>query len=215
MRVLAGARRIGLPLIRAGFLAVAVLPGLSRSAIAQQDPPLSAPILSLDQERLFSQTMYGKAAISRLQADTDALIVENRRIDAALEAEERELTTRRGSFSPEEFRPLAEAFDKKVEEIRNAQSAKSRDLTRRQDEDRQRFFEAATPILGALMLDRGAYAIIDKRAVLLGFEAIDLTASAIARIDEVLGVGTTPGPAGTSVPTTPPQKTSNEPVPLP
>lgn len=204
MQLRAGTRRIWLDVIRAGLLAVMVLPGLLQPTLAQQDPPLSTPILSLDQERLFAQTMYGKAAISSLQADTDALILENRRIDAALEAEERALTTRRGTLTPAEFRPLAEAFDQKVEEIRTAQAAKSRALTRRKDEDRQRFFEAATPILGALMLDRGAYAIVDKRAVLLGFEAIDLTASAIARIDEVLGVGAVQGPIGIPKPTVAP-----------
>ncbi len=215
MQARAGTQRIGFNLIRAGLFGLMILPWLPTYALAQQNPAVSAPILSLDQERLFSQTLFGKAAISSLQADTDALIIENRRIDAALEAEERELTTRRGTMSPEEFRPLAEAFDKKVEEIRTAQAAKSRALSRRQDEDRQRFFEAATPVLGALMLDRGAYAIIDKRAVLLGFEAIDLTASAIARIDEVLGAGTVPGSVGPPTPTIRPQKSTSDPAPSP
>jgi hypothetical protein len=47
------------------------------------------------------------------------------------------------------------------------------------------------PILGQLMVDRGAFAILDRRSVLLSLGSIDVTDDAIARIDTAIGDGQT------------------------
>lgn len=174
-------------------LACALL-GLSGQPGAGQDAPAAvakapSPILTLDDERLFSGSAFGKAVIARHDAATQALIDENRRIEAALETEEKELTARRSAMTRENFLPLSEAFNQKVEGIRKAQDAKSRELTRAIDEDRQSFLQAARPILAEVMVDAGASAIIDRRAVLVGFENIDVTDEAIARLDAAFADG--------------------------
>lgn len=156
-----------------------------------------APILALDEERLFSETRFGKAVLSRHRAEMETLLAENRRIEAALEAEERDLTERRARLPAEEFKSLAAAFDDKAEGIRAAQTAKDRTLQTRLESERQRFFQAAVPVLADLLQESGAMAIIDKRAVILSFDRIDMTAAAIARIDTVLGDGGSP-PEGTA-----------------
>jgi Skp family chaperone for outer membrane proteins len=54
--------------------------------------------------------------------------------------------------------------------------------------------EVARPILAEVMAARGAVAIIDRRAVLIGFENIDITDEAIARLDAAVDEGRlTPG----------------------
>jgi len=87
------------------------------------------------------------------------------------------------------FDPLAQAFNDKVESIRKAQKAKSDVLTRRFEDERRRFFETASPVLAQILTERGAVAIISKRAVIAGFDNIDITEAAIARLDQVLGDG--------------------------
>jgi Skp family chaperone for outer membrane proteins len=171
------------------ILALAVAAGLSWSGPgqAQQRADLAAPILTLDEDRLFTSSQFGRASIARIEAEADALQQESRRIDAAMEAEERALTEQRPSMDPAAFRALADAFDVKVNGLRAAQDAKARDLTRRRDLERQRFFEAVVPVLGEIMTDRGAVAIIDKSALVLSFDRVDITDVAIARIDAVLG----------------------------
>lgn len=169
--------------------------GLAQTAEPQEDlsRPLGvtaqAPLLALDNERLFSGSAFGKEVIARQENDSRALIDENRRIESALETEEKDLTDRRAGMTREEFKPLSDAFNQKVEGIRKAQEAKSRELSRRFDQDRQRFLEAARPILGEVMLARGAVAIIDNRAVIVGFENIDITDEAIARLDAAYAEG--------------------------
>lgn len=156
---------------------------------AQTEPGVSSPIVTITQEQLFAGTLYGKAVQARIEEASRALQAENREIEADLEAEERDLTVRRATLPAEEFRALAEAFNTKVEAIRSAQEAKGRALSRQNEEDRQRFFQTAVPVLAALMTEMGAVAMVDRSAIVLSLERIDITDEAIARIDSVLGDG--------------------------
>lgn len=177
--------------ITAAVIAAAAL-SVAAPAVAQDSAVPRAPILTVDQEVLFSASAFGKAVLARHQADLDALLVENRRIEAALEAEELDLTERRATLPAEDFQRLASAFDAKAEDIRAAQNAKDRALSQRLEDEQQRFYQAAAPVLADLLREAGAMAIIDKRAVILSFDAIDMTTSAIARLDATLGDGTAP-----------------------
>lgn len=179
---------------RAAALAVmlAAQAALAQEAAPSAAPVIAAPLLTLDDERLFKESRFGKALLARQEQETQSLKAENRQIEAALEAEEKDLTTRRAGMTPEAFLPLSDAFNQKVEGIRAAQDAKSRELARRFDEERQRFSDAVKPVLAKLMTQRGAVAIIDKRAVLLGFENVDITTAAIQALDASLGDGALP-----------------------
>ncbi len=154
---------------------------------AAQEPVVS--LLTLDQDRLFGESAFGKALLQREQQATKALDEENALIEAELIAEEQELTARRRTLPAEEFAALATSFDDKVERIRTEQDAKARDLTLSRDAERKEFLRAAGPILGKLMSEKGAVAIMDKRTVVLALSAIDITDEAIARVDAELGSG--------------------------
>lgn len=183
----------------AGGLCAALFLGAAGAGVAQQaapaaPPQIAAPLLTLDDERLFLESRFGKALVAQHEAETQALIAENRQIETGLEAEEKDLTTRRAAMTPQDFIPLSEAFNEKVEGIRAAQDAKSRDLTQRYEAEKARFFEATKPVLARLMQERGAVAIIDKRAVLVGFENVDITSAAVQALDASLGDGSLPTP---------------------
>lgn len=181
--------------IRVVAAVLCVAAGITPCAAAAQDAPapdvppavtVPSPIVTLDQERFFKDSAYGKAALARAEAEAAALSAENRKLEAALEAEERELTTRRATLKPEEFAPLSSAFDAKVEEIRAAQDAKSRAITRHLEETRQRYFESAVPVLAELLRDTGAVAILADNAIILSLSALDVTDEAVARMDRAL-----------------------------
>lgn len=152
-------------------------------------------VLTIEQDRFFTESAFGKASLAREREASQALDVENKQIEAALIAEEQDLTTRRETLPADEFAALASAFDAKVERIRDEQDAKVRDLSRARDADRQAFLRAAVPVLGDLMGEKGAVAILEKSSVILSLTAIDVTDEAIARVDAVLPLGTTPPPA--------------------
>jgi Skp family chaperone for outer membrane proteins len=151
-------------------------------------------ILTLDQERLFLESDIGRASLAREEASARALEAENKRIEADLVAEEQALTDLRKTLPPDEFAERATAFDQKVERIRTEQDQKARDLARNRDAERQEFLRVAVPVLGELLNDKGAVAIIDKAALILSRSSIDVTEEAIARVNAALAAGTKPAP---------------------
>lgn len=171
------------------LLALCLLPA---PATAQQTP--AAQILTLDQDRLYNGSLYGRALEAKSLAATQTLAAENRKIEADLSDEEASLTTQRATLTAEAFATLAAAFDDKVEKIRAEQVAKAKQLTTDRETGRKLFFDAAVPVLADLMQQMGAYAILNHDAVVLSFDSIDVTDRAIAALDTRLGDGTAPAP---------------------
>ncbi|MES2434525.1 MAG: OmpH family outer membrane protein [Pseudomonadota bacterium] len=188
---------------QAAGLVLALLLGVSGQAVIAQSVVQKTAIVTLDQDQLYLGTQYGRSLQAKFETESAALLAENRKIDAALEAEERDLTDKRPSMSAQDFRPLAEAFDNKANELRKAQDAKSTDLAKSRDVDRQAFFQAVAPILGDYMVERGAVAILDKSAIVVSLGAIDITKEVITRIDERLGDGSKPAAPNTPTPNPP------------
>ncbi|HMO06654.1 MAG TPA: OmpH family outer membrane protein [Paracoccaceae bacterium] len=186
--------------MRTALAGLALAAGLAATPVPAQEVATApagepAPVLVLRQDELFAASAFGQAAAARQDAAARALLAENRQIEAALEAEERDLTERRPSLPPEEFRRLADAFDDKVEAIRTAQDAKGRAIARLRDDDRTRFLQAAVPVLAEIMAEYGASVILDQAVVVLSYDRVDITGIAIARIDARIGAGDLPDAA--------------------
>lgn len=148
-----------------------------------------SPILTIEPERLFAGSEFGKRMARQLEAESAVLVAENRRIEAELTAAEKDLTVRRAKMEPQAFRALADAFDMKVQETRTTQDAKALILTQMRASNQQVFLQTARPILESLMRESGAGVILDRAAVFLSANATDITDIAIARINAVLGDG--------------------------
>lgn len=177
-----------------GFAVAALLawPAAAQMPVPDSAPVQAAPsaaILTLDQEALYRESLWGKRAQADLEARSRAIGAENDRIAAQLEAEDDALTALRATLPEDEFRRRADAFDAKVQKVRQDRDQAGRDLLASADTDRTAFLNAALPVLTDLMRERGAVALLDRRTVLLSIDQIDVTAALIARIDAALGEG--------------------------
>ncbi len=170
--------------VRAACVALAVC--IAAMATAQD---VRSPILTIDSERLYRGSAFGQRVVQDIEAQTSALSEENRVLEEQLETEEQELTDQRPEMTPEDFRNLADAFDARVQSIRRDREAKSRAIAAQLEENRDRFLNAAAPVLEAIMREAGAAVILERRSVFVSANAIDITEAAIARIDAVLGDG--------------------------
>ncbi|SDI95236.1 OmpH family outer membrane protein [Salipiger marinus] len=177
--------------VRALLLALTCV--LSAAAASAQDATragvVQSPILTLEVDRLYADSAYGRKVSAALEEQGADLAAENRRIESDLTEEERRLTEQRRSLPPAEFRALADAFDQKVQALRREQDAKARMLGDLSDNRRRQFLAEAEPVLAELMREAGAAVILDKRQVLLAAEVIDITETAISRIDAEIGEG--------------------------
>ncbi len=158
---------------------------------AQQLGIPQTDVLTISSERLFADSAFGQRVFREIEAESALLSDENERIVAELSTEEKELTNKRAELSAEEFRPLAEAFDEKVQSHRDSQRAKLDVLARRGEEARGQFFEMAQPVLIELLREFGASIVIERSNVVLSSDASDITDAAIARINAAIGDGST------------------------
>jgi len=150
---------------------------------------VQSAILTIDRDLLFRQSLYGKRILAELEVERRRLASEARKVDAALAAEENTLTEQRASLSAADFRALADAFDAKVKRLREERPAQEQEFTRRFEQERVAYFEKIGAVLGAIVRERGGVVILDRRAILLTTQNIDITDVAIDRIDAQLGDG--------------------------
>lgn len=170
---------------------------------------IPSPVLTLDWERLYESSEWGQRVRNDLSVASAELTAENTRIADELVKEERALTERRPKMDPESFRAEADAFDARVVGIRAAQEEKSRALTRRLEEERTAFIEAAVPLLDDLLQARGAAVILDRRVIIRGLAQVDVTEEMAARVNAVLGAGPAPDDGAA----TPEDPSPSEPAP--
>ena len=141
------------------------------------------PILLLDQERLLRESKIGQAFLKESRDKERALVERRRRIDQELEAEEKRLTDLRDETPADEFRVLADAFDAKVVRLRAEQEEASVNLTQEIDTNRKRFFQQAAPVIASIMTEYGASVVLEQRQVLVSTNGLNITDSAIERLD--------------------------------
>ncbi len=167
------------------ILAICFALGLAMPVQAQTDPTAPPPgaILFVNQERLLVDSTLGRAILSLESEERAVLTAEGERIAAELSAEETALTEMRKTATPEDFRVRAEAFNQRVERVRAEQLDKDRAQTQRNEDRRRAFYATAAQILGDIMVQSRASAIMDRRSVLLYNTSLDITDLAVSRLD--------------------------------
>ncbi|PFG63413.1 periplasmic chaperone for outer membrane proteins Skp [Thioclava sp. ES.031] len=163
----------------------------------------SSAVLTLDWEKLYDNSLWGKRVQSEIQAASSALRKENDRIASQLEAEERKLTEERLTMPSDEFQQAADAFDKRATDIRKAQKAKADAIQSQLNQEHQTFVQTVVPLLDEVLKARGAVVVLDSRAIIRGLAQADVTQELGARVDKEIGDG-----AGRVTPLVPP--TSND-----
>ncbi|WP_136443596.1 OmpH family outer membrane protein [Pacificoceanicola onchidii] len=150
---------------------------------------VESTVLVVSLDRVFTESAFGRRTIVEIESATAELAAENRRIEAELAEEERLLTEQRPSLAVEDFRTLANAFDTKVQRMRDEQDAKARAVSARPEEARRRMIQVVQPILREILLDSGAAVILERRAVIDALPDVDVTALVIERMNDRIGDG--------------------------
>lgn len=193
--------------IRPGLAALALILSLGTAAAQDTPPPArpDSPFLLITQERILTDSRTGKALLAEEDRQRDTLRTEARALDSSFEAEERALTDKRPTLSPEEFRKVSDAFDERVVKARRDQDERANALAQEFDQRRRQFYARVAPILVMLMDRYGARAIFDANSVLLADETLNITGAVIAELDAQpdqdapvdQGTATTPPAEGT------------------
>lgn len=165
------------------------LPSRTIESPKDAKPIATTPLLTVDQDLLFTGSDWGQRTQRVLEEMGRRITADNERLAAQLSAEESTLTQQRGSLDPAEFRRRAEAFDTRATEVRRERAQVVQDLNAWAEADRAAFYRAALPIMGEMMQERGAVAVLDRRTIFVSLDAIDLTQALVARLNAELGDG--------------------------
>jgi len=141
-------------------------------------------VLIVNTEVLFANTRLGQDIVGLDEQERNALIEDGRTMGHNFEAEEQSLTQLRDTMPADEFRVLADAFDKKVVAARAHQAVLDSTLVANIEARRNAFNRLLSPILQRIMRKYRAAAIIDQRSVLAFNPSMDITSEAIALMDD-------------------------------
>ena len=150
---------------------------------------IPSPIMVVDFERIFGETLYGQRIAQEINAERERVQAENDRIAAELLAEESALTEARGTMDLDAFRLAAAAFDERAQSVRASREAEQTRLLELRDDERAKFVERIQPLINAMMVQRGAVVTMDRRAVIQAIGSANATDAAITMINETLGDG--------------------------
>ena len=157
-----------------------------------QEAAAPSSVLTVDLEKIARESDYGQRVNGLYQAEILTLQSEAKQVEAELIAEEQDLVAQRDIVSPEQFKELSQAFDRKVVAIREDQNSKQSELQAKQRDDQRNLLRLIAPILYEIVSARGASVLIDRRNIVLDLSSVDITDEAIAKMNETLGDGSTP-----------------------
>ena len=144
-------------------------------------------LFTVDMSKLFRSSDFGKGIISANNKARRELQNENEELESRLLSEEKELSEQRKILSPDEFRPKALEFDKRVTINRTEQGEKEEKLKNKARKEESEFYKRIYPLLYELLLARGGLVLIGQRNLILWDSSVDITDDAIKLINEVLG----------------------------
>lgn len=167
------------------FRAIVFLICTTLASIVNGQEAAQNPVVTVDLERLVSETQIGQYLSFQMNEEAKRLQAELNVIEVELSLEEDELIKKRETLDTEDFRALAKAFDEKAVRLRQEQQAKIQAMAEESNRRRQDLLRSFVPVLSQVMRDRGAAVLLDRRSVVLDDRAsVDITDSAIMIIDK-------------------------------
>ena len=198
--------------VAVAVLAAAILIAGTQTTAQQAQPAVPAPagaaaaggapiILVVDRGAILRTSAAGKDLIKQVDALGKSMEAKYGGEEKKLRADAQELQEQAGVLSPEarqkkerDLRERGEALQKKVQE-EQAAIQNGINVARTQIE------QSLGPILNTVFQERGATIMLDRGAIVLGSVDIDVTASVIQRLDQVLpSVKVTPAAPDPSAP---------------
>jgi outer membrane protein len=175
-------------------------------ALAAPPAPTGTPnpkILVIDRAAILRGSVVGQNIMKQVQSLTAAAENMLKGQDAALRQEGATLQQQLAILSPSVKAAKIKAFQAKQAALQQSVQTQQGLIQGGVLKARQQVEQALGPILQAIMTERGANLLLDRNAVVLGTVDVDVTAVAIARLNQKLPavkVVLTPLPPGAAAP---------------
>jgi len=143
-------------------------------------------IVYLDMKFVLNNSKAGKGAQDFLQKT----FKENQKnfsdMENGFKKEEADLLSKKNDLSNEEYQKKSDALRKKVFEYQNQRRTSLEKITRQRAEARQTLIEKMDPILNTYMQENDVSLIVDKKLILTGQVALDITDIVVEKLNKEL-----------------------------
>jgi Skp family chaperone for outer membrane proteins len=190
-----------------------VLIALAFSSVlhAQQTPvvpPVPAPtILIVDMQQILRDAKAAKAAQTVINQQYSTYSKEVAQQEDELQKARAELERQRTILAPDAFNTRARELQQRYDELGQVVQGKRQALQQSYSEAMVKVENAALEIIAGIVKERGANLVLQKQAVLFEVDGLDVSADAMARLDQKLpsvpvnlpksdGEGVVPKPKG-------------------
>lgn len=145
-----------------------------------------AVILIVNTQQIFAQSKVGVSIRTQLQDQAKKLQAEDKKGQAAVQAEAKALSDQRSLLSPEDFKKKVQALEEKENDRQSKMRAKGEALQLGVNKARQEVEAAIRPIFADVMKKNGATLLLDQSVVLAGGVDLDITDDVLKQLDEKL-----------------------------
>lgn len=165
-------------------LAFASVATLAAAPAASAATP--AVIVIVNMQQIFTQSKVGQSIRTQLQDQAKKLQDEDKKGEAAIQAEAKALSDQRSLLSADDFKKKVQALEQKEGERQNKMRAKGEALQLGVNKARQEVEAAIRPIFADVMKKNGATLLLDQSVVLAGGVDLDITDEVLKQLDEKL-----------------------------
>lgn len=147
------------------------------------------PFIVFDAATIRAQSLYYVALRARIEEESRNLSVENSQIEQALEAEELALVELKATLSEEAFAPHAQAFDQRVDIIREEQARKAQNIETALNKELSDIDLALDDVIADIVVETGALLVFEAAQIYAHSNAIDISSIVIARLNQSFANG--------------------------
>ncbi|WAC58844.1 OmpH family outer membrane protein [Brevundimonas sp. SL130] len=159
----------------------------AQSAAAPANPgPVVPGVCVYYNARLLAQSAAGQAVEARMQQLAQEVQGELQPYATAIQSEAQQLQTSGASLPAADLQSRRQALQQRAQEAQQLESTRENELRYTLAMQRQAITEAVSPILTALYQEKGCGLLLDRESVFMMNPAMDLTDTAIQRLNAAL-----------------------------
>lgn len=175
-------RRVATAVIAAIFISVALI-----GPLPAQPAPLPAPvILIVDLQQILQEAKAAKGVQAIINQEYSSYTKEVSQQEDELQKARGDLERQRTILAPEAFNTRARDLQQRYDELGQVVQGRRQSLQQSLNEAMLQVKNAALAVIADIVKERKANLVIEKQAVVFEADGMDVTADAVARLDQKL-----------------------------
>ena len=147
---------------------------------------LAADTHFIDFTKVLNSSKAGEKAQKNLKNKFQAESNKYKKMEENIKKEEVEIISQKKALSPEDYRKKVESLRNKVSELQKNKQKSLNNIAKSRNDAKKKLLEVVNPIIKKYMEDNNVRIVLDKKAVVLGDEKLEITNQIIVILNKKL-----------------------------